>query len=143
MLSRWALLVVACAVANGVALVTNTRPHTTLGGPAVRADFPILHQHIWDGKPLIYLDSAATSQKPTSVLEAMQRHQEQDNANVHRGAHLLSVRSTEAYEGARDKVQRFINAGLRQARHDARSCTQLSAANQSRAQLRRTQLRRT
>jgi len=81
-------------------------------GAALRPDFPTLHQKVW-GKPLVYLDSAATSQKPTSVLEAMQRHQELDNANVHRGAHLLSVRSTDAYEGARDKLAGFVNANTR------------------------------
>ena len=66
-------------------------------GAALRADFPLLHQDVWEAKPLVYLDSAATSQKPTCVLEAMQHHQQKDNANVHRGAHLLSVRSTDSY----------------------------------------------
>ncbi|MFM7882390.1 MAG: SufS family cysteine desulfurase, partial [Microcystis panniformis] len=79
----------------------------------VRADFPILHQTVHD-KPLIYLDSAATSQKPIQVLETLRNYYEKDNANVHRGAHTLSVRATEAYEGARDKVARFINAASRQ-----------------------------
>ena len=63
-----------------------------------------------DNKPLVYLDSAATSQKPKSVLEAMRQHQERDNANVHRGAHSLSQRSTASYEAARAKVAAFINA---------------------------------
>ncbi|NJL81886.1 MAG: SufS family cysteine desulfurase [Chloroflexaceae bacterium] len=75
----------------------------------VRADFPILQQKIGD-KPLIYFDSAATSQKPVAVLAALRHYYEADNANVHRGAHTLSVRATEAYEKARDKVARFINA---------------------------------
>lgn len=79
----------------------------------VRADFPILNQEI-HGKPLIYLDNAATSQKPIAVLDALRHYYEQDNANVHRGAHTLSVRATESYEGARDKVANFINAGSRQ-----------------------------
>jgi cysteine desulfurase/selenocysteine lyase len=79
----------------------------------VRADFPILHQTVHD-KPLIYLDSAATSQKPIQVLETLRNYYEKDNANVHRGAHTLSVRATEAYEGARDKVAEFINAASRQ-----------------------------
>jgi cysteine desulfurase / selenocysteine lyase len=79
----------------------------------VRADFPILHQTVHD-KPLIYLDSAATSQKPIQVLETLRNYYEKDNANVHRGAHTLSVRATEAYEGARDKVAKFINAASRQ-----------------------------
>lgn len=79
----------------------------------VRADFPILHQEI-HGKPLIYFDNAATSQKPKAVLEAMQHYYEFDNANVHRGVHTLSSRATDEYEGARDKVAAFINARSRQ-----------------------------
>ncbi|ACB50355.1 cysteine desulphurase [Crocosphaera subtropica ATCC 51142] len=75
----------------------------------VRNDFPILHQEI-HGKPLVYLDNAATSQKPVAVLDALSHYYEKDNANVHRGAHTLSVRATEAYEGARDKIARFIHA---------------------------------
>jgi cysteine desulfurase / selenocysteine lyase len=75
----------------------------------VRSDFPILHQEI-NGKSLIYLDSAATSQKPLIVLDTLRHYYEKDNANVHRGAHSLSVRATEAYEGARDKVAKFINS---------------------------------
>lgn len=82
-------------------------------GPAIRADFPLLEQQVHDGVPLVYLDSAATSQKPAVVLEAMARHQERDNANVHRGAHALSVRSTDAYEAARDKVAAFVGAASR------------------------------
>ncbi|MFB8792407.1 MAG: SufS family cysteine desulfurase [Potamolinea sp.] len=79
----------------------------------VRADFPILHQEV-NGKPLVYLDNAATSQKPLAVLEALHHYYEHDNANVHRGAHTLSARATDAYEGARDKVANFINAASRQ-----------------------------
>lgn len=79
----------------------------------VRADFPILHQHI-HGKPLVYFDNAATSQKPRAVLEALQHYYERDNANVHRGVHTLSSRATDAYEGARDKVAAFVNAASRQ-----------------------------
>ena len=75
----------------------------------VRADFPILHQHVQD-KPLVYLDNAATSQKPQAVLDALKHYYEFDNANVHRGAHTLSVRATEAYERAREKVAQFVNA---------------------------------
>lgn len=78
----------------------------------VRADFPILHQKV-HGKPLVYLDNAATSQKPKAVLDAIQHYYEFDNANVHRGVHALSVRATEAYEGARDKVAAFVNADSR------------------------------
>ncbi|MBE9181026.1 SufS family cysteine desulfurase [Oculatella sp. LEGE 06141] len=79
----------------------------------VRPDFPILHQEI-HGKPLVYLDNAATSQKPLAVLEALQHYYRQDNANVHRGVHTLSSRATDAYEGARDKVAGFVNAASRQ-----------------------------
>jgi cysteine desulfurase/selenocysteine lyase len=76
----------------------------------VREDFPTLHQKV-HGKPLVYLDNAATVQKPRPVLESLSRFYERDNANVHRGLHELSMRSTEAYEGARARVARFINAG--------------------------------
>ncbi len=77
---------------------------------ARRMDFPILQQHHHDSVPLIYLDNAATSQKPASVMEAMDDYYYRYNANVHRGIHKLSEQATEAYEGARRKVQRFINA---------------------------------
>jgi cysteine desulfurase / selenocysteine lyase len=79
----------------------------------VRQDFPILHQEV-HGKPLVYLDNAATSQKPVQMLDALQHYYEFDNANVHRGVHTLSARATDAYEGARDKVQKFINAAHRE-----------------------------
>jgi cysteine desulfurase/selenocysteine lyase len=79
----------------------------------VRADFPILHQEI-HGKPLVYLDNAATSQKPLAVLEALEEYYKRYNSNVHRGVHTLSGLATDAYEGARDKVQRFVNAALRE-----------------------------
>jgi cysteine desulfurase/selenocysteine lyase len=75
----------------------------------VRKDFPILNQEV-HGKPLVYLDSAATSQKPRSVIDAIAKYYLDDNANVHRGVHLLSERATQAYEAARGKVQRFLNA---------------------------------
>ena len=78
-----------------------------------RSDFPILHQQIHD-KPLVYLDNAATSQKPLAVLEALDRYYRQDNSNVHRGVHTLSARATDAYEGARDKVAAFVNAARRE-----------------------------
>eukprot|EP00291_Cryptomonas_curvata_P017215 CAMPEP_0172159192 /NCGR_PEP_ID=MMETSP1050-20130122/4822_1 /TAXON_ID=233186 /ORGANISM="Cryptomonas curvata, Strain CCAP979/52" /LENGTH=415 /DNA_ID=CAMNT_0012828729 /DNA_START=331 /DNA_END=1577 /DNA_ORIENTATION=+ len=79
-------------------------------GWALRDEFPILKQTVHDGKPLVYLDSAATSQKPIAVLEALDRFYRHDNSNVHRGAHALSVRATDAYEAARDKVARFVGA---------------------------------
>jgi cysteine desulfurase/selenocysteine lyase len=74
-----------------------------------RADFPILESRI-HGKPLIYLDNAATTQKPQVVIDAEARYYREENANVHRGVHVLSQRATDAFEGARIKVQRFINA---------------------------------
>lgn len=76
----------------------------------VRADFPILHQTHHDDVPLIYLDSAASSQKPVSVIESLDDYYRRYNANVHRGIHKLSEEATEAYEAARKKVRRFINA---------------------------------
>ncbi|GIP38343.1 cysteine desulfurase [Paenibacillus sp. J31TS4] len=75
----------------------------------IREYFPVLNQEI-NGHPLVYLDSAATSQKPVQVLEAVKRYYEMDNANVHRGVHTLGSRATDAYEGARDKVRGFLNA---------------------------------
>jgi cysteine desulfurase / selenocysteine lyase len=74
-----------------------------------REDFPALRQTA-HGHPLVYLDNAATTQKPQLVLDALERYYAQDNANVHRAAHLLSERATRAYEGARAKVQRFLGA---------------------------------
>jgi len=75
----------------------------------VRQEFPILRQEV-RGKPLVYLDSAASSQKPRAVIDAETRYYLEDNANVHRGVHLLSERATQAYEGAREKVRRFLHA---------------------------------
>ena len=76
---------------------------------AIRADFPILDQEV-RGKPLIYFDNAASSQKPRAVIEAISHYYERDNANVHRGLHELSSRATDAYEGARAKVAKYLNA---------------------------------
>ncbi|MPY16616.1 cysteine desulfurase [Paenibacillus glucanolyticus] len=76
---------------------------------SVREQFPILHQEI-NGHPLVYLDNAATSQKPQVVIDAVKRYYEWENSNVHRGVHTLGSRATDAYEGAREKVARFINA---------------------------------
>ncbi|GEN05290.1 cysteine desulfurase /L-selenocysteine selenide-lyase (L-alanine-forming) [Myxococcus fulvus] len=75
----------------------------------VRADFPLLRQEV-RGRPLVYLDSAATAQKPQAVIDAIVRFYQHDNANVHRGVHILSERATEAYEGARETVRGFLNA---------------------------------
>jgi cysteine desulfurase/selenocysteine lyase len=76
---------------------------------AVRRDFPILSQQV-NGKPLVYLDNGASSQRPEAVLEAMDRYYRQIHSNVHRGAHTLGDRATSAFEGAREKVQKFLNA---------------------------------
>jgi cysteine desulfurase/selenocysteine lyase len=75
----------------------------------IRQDFPILHQEV-NGKPLVYLDNSATSQKPLSVIEAMDTYYREYNANVHRGIYAISEKASEAYETARKKVGRFINA---------------------------------
>jgi cysteine desulfurase/selenocysteine lyase len=75
----------------------------------IRKDFPILHQEV-HGKPLVYLDNAATAQKPQAVIDALAGYYATDNANVHRGVHRLSERATEAYEGARGRIRRFLNA---------------------------------
>jgi cysteine desulfurase/selenocysteine lyase len=77
---------------------------------AIRRDFPILGRTVRNGKRLIYLDNAATSQKPRAVIEALKHYYEHYNANVHRGVHTLAEEATDAYEAARAKVARFINA---------------------------------
>ncbi len=76
---------------------------------AVRQDFPALHQEV-QGNPLAYLDNAATTQKPQSVIDALQHYYQSYNSNIHRGVHALSQKSTKAYEQARTKVQQFLNA---------------------------------
>ncbi|TAN51302.1 MAG: cysteine desulfurase [Methylococcaceae bacterium] len=76
---------------------------------ALRRDFPLLHQSV-HGKPLVYLDNAATAQKPQAVIDAIEHYYRQDNANIHRGVHTLSQRATDAYENARATVRRFLNA---------------------------------
>lgn len=75
----------------------------------IRKYFPVLDQEV-NGHPLVYLDSAATSQKPVQVLEVLKKYYENDNSNVHRGVHTLGNRATDAFEGAREKVRNFINA---------------------------------
>jgi cysteine desulfurase/selenocysteine lyase len=78
-----------------------------------RADFPILQREVRPGVPLVYLDSTATAQKPLAVIDAMDAYYRRSNANVHRGIHTLAEEATALYEGARDKVQKFINASTR------------------------------
>ena len=89
-------------------------PHVIQAAPAfdverVRKDFPILHQKV-HGKPLVYLDNAATTQKPLAVIEAIANYYRHDNSNIHRGVHTLSERATEAYEKVRVAAQKFLNA---------------------------------
>ncbi len=86
-----------------------TRATAPFDVEAIRADFPILHQDI-NGKPLVYLDNAASSQHPRIVIDSMSHYYERDHANVHRGVHTLSQRATDAFEAARESVRRFINA---------------------------------
>ncbi len=91
------------------AIDTGRMDPTAFNVEAIRADFPILHQEI-NGKPLVYLDNAASSQRPRSVIDAVSHYYEHDHANVHRGVHTLSQRATDAFEAARECVRRFINA---------------------------------
>ncbi|EHL99759.1 cysteine desulfurase, SufS subfamily [Lentilactobacillus parafarraginis F0439] len=88
-----------------------------------RTDFPILDQEV-NGEPLVYLDNAATTQKPVSVLQTIMHYYEHDNANVHRGVHTLAERATEQFEAARDKVAAFINAPSRKTIVYTRSTTE-------------------
>ncbi|CAM4233891.1 MULTISPECIES: cysteine desulfurase [Paenibacillus] len=85
----------------------------SINAEELKKQFPILQQEV-NGHPLVYLDSAASSQKPVQVLEALKHYYEWDNANVHRGVHTLGSRATDAYEGAREKVARFIGAARRE-----------------------------
>ena len=104
-------------VANGSARSFTDQPeqpatsggHDTLAA-LTRPDFPLLAQTACLGQPLIYLDHAATSQKPRQVLDALRHYDDHDNANVHRGAHQLSARATEGFEGARAKAAAFVGA---------------------------------
>ena len=92
------------------AAIVPVRPRRTdFDVERIRRDFPILHQQV-NGKPLVYLDNAASSQRPRPVIEAIDYYYEHDHANVHRGVHTLSQRATDAYEGARETMRGFINA---------------------------------
>ena len=92
--------------AGQIAAPTGSRP---LDVPAIREDFPILRQRV-HGKPLAWLDNAATTQKPQSVIDALSHFYQHDNSNIHRAAHTLAARATDAFEGARQKVQTFLGA---------------------------------
>jgi cysteine desulfurase / selenocysteine lyase len=97
------------------ALANVSVPHSSAPDPhsynveRIRADFPILHQNV-HGHPLVYLDNAATTQKPRQVIDAITHYYERDNANIHRGVHALSQRATDEYEHARRTAQEFIGA---------------------------------
>ena len=86
-----------------------TSPSSAFDVERIRGDFPVLHQEV-NGHPLVYLDNAATSQKPQCVIDALVNYYATENSNVHRGVHTLSQRATDDYEAARSKVRRFINA---------------------------------
>ncbi len=94
---------------NPVSAMTSAIPIHRFDVERVRTDFPILQQKV-HGKPLVYLDNAATTQKPSSVIEALEHYYYLDNANVHRGVHELSERATDAYEGARETIRAFLGA---------------------------------
>jgi len=90
--------------------MARTAPEAGFDVNAVRRDFPILSQQV-NGKPLVYLDNGASAQKPLTVLDAMDRYYREMHSNVHRGAHTLGDRATTAFEGARETVRAFLNAG--------------------------------
>ena len=91
-------------------LVPDLEPSTGLfDGHAIKKDFPILQERV-HGRQLVWLDNAATTQKPQVVIDRLSRYYERENSNVHRGAHTLAARATDAYEAARDTVRRFLNA---------------------------------
>jgi cysteine desulfurase / selenocysteine lyase len=84
-------------------------PTAILDVATIRTDFPILQRSL-HGKPLVYLDNAATTQKPQTVIDRLVRYYAEENANIHRGVHVLSVEATDAYDAARERVRRFLNA---------------------------------
>jgi hypothetical protein len=99
----------ACAHSHEQSVVEAPSSSVSGLGAAIRKDVPILDQMI-NGRPLVYLDNAATSQKPLAVIQAMDAYYREYNSNVHRGVHHLSAKATTAYEEARGKVARFVNA---------------------------------
>jgi cysteine desulfurase / selenocysteine lyase len=112
--------------------------HTVFDVETIRTDFPILSRTVHD-KPLVYLDNAATTQKPRQVIDAVSRFYENDNANIHRGVHALSQAATEQYEASRVKVQEFLGAEHKEEIVFVRGCTEainLVAATWGRANLR-------
>src|SRR5215211_1045153 len=99
------------SVARDVEAMNETRPVYDV--TRIRQDFPALAMHVY-GKPLVYLDNAASAQKPKAVLDRLQHAYTAEYANVHRGLHYLANAATEAYEGAREKVRGFLNAERRE-----------------------------
>ena len=89
--------------------MAHNHPQPAFDLDALRTEFPVLHQQV-HGKPLVYLDSAASAQKPLVVINAQANYLRNDHANVHRGVHSLSQRATDAFERARRQVQSFLNA---------------------------------
>jgi len=102
--------VTATSVGTGRTERSGTDPTGNLDPTRIRQDFPILEERV-NGNRLTYLDNAATSQKPRGVISAISGFYEHQNANIHRGVHYLSQHATEAYEGVREKVRQFVNAG--------------------------------
>src|SRR5690554_553765 len=96
----------------------------TLNVEQVRADFPVLQREVRPGVPLVYLDSAATSQKPLEVIQAMDAYYRSSNANIHRGIHTLAEEATYLYEEARSKVAAFIGAASPKQVIYTRNCTE-------------------
>ena len=90
-------------------MTVTTSGNAILDSERVRDDFPLLRQRV-HGKPLVYLDNAATTQKPQAVIDRLVRYYREENANIHRGVHVLSVAATDAYDAARERVRRFVHA---------------------------------
>src|SRR6185369_7299152 len=90
-------------------MTTAASPPAPFDVTRVREDFAILQRRV-RGKPLVYLDNAATTQKPQAVIDRIARYYREENANIHRGVHALSVEATDAYDAARERVRRFLNA---------------------------------
>lgn len=95
---------------NGAQAVPSPTGSAPLDGNLLKREFPILRQSV-NGRPLVWLDNAATTQKPQAVIDRLSRFYEHENSNIHRAAHTLAARATDAYESARESVRRFINAG--------------------------------
>jgi cysteine desulfurase / selenocysteine lyase len=97
-------------ITNGAQDLPSPTGNAPLDGNILKREFPILRQSV-NGRPLVWLDNAATTQKPQTVIDRLSRFYEHENSNIHRAAHTLAARATDAYESARESVRRFINAG--------------------------------